>query len=205
MISHSYSLIRKTMIYFHFGPFWHFSIYTVGLYLYFVNKILVGFKFSVSLICYFVITSHIQATSQELLQDSIGMSRSNYFRHKPGLYNKNYSPQPLLAPSLDSDRRESAGYSSHRQPPPPYKKTTLRPPINHGSHQVRLSSCEALCAQAEGFPFKLSKYQHYVHSANNLSKGNECNTTKVIAFMQGGQIFSCGLEKEDCLLWINGL
>lgn len=121
MISHSYSLIRKTMIYFHFGPFWHFSIYTVGLYLYFMNKILVGFKFSVSLICYFVITSHIQATSQELLQDSIGMSRSNYFRHKPGLYNKNYSPQPLLAPSLDSDRRESAGYSSHRQPPPTKK------------------------------------------------------------------------------------
>lgn len=203
MISRSYIHMRKTTIsiWDHFGT----SLYTQQACICILctyNQNFCWFRIQCFFNLLFFITSHIQTTSQELLHNSIGMSRSNYFRHKPGLYNKNYSPQPLLAPSLDSDTRESAGYSSEG---PPQQKTVLRAPINHGSHQVRLSSCEALCVQAEGFPFKLSKYQHYVHSANNLPKGNERNTTKVIALTQGGQIFSCGFEREDCLQWINGL
>lgn len=205
MISYSYNHFKKTMIYSHLGPFWHFSLYVLGLYLYFLHK---QMYFVVSFLLFhnllFFVTSHVQ-TSQKLLHDSIGMSRSNYFRHKPGLYNKNNSPQLLPASSSDSDTRESAGYHCHSTPSRKKKETILRAPINHGSHQVHLSSCEALCVQAEGFPFKLSKYQHYVHSANNLPKANECNTTKVIALTQGGQIFSCGFKKEDCQQWINGL
>lgn len=122
MISCSYNHFKKTMIYSHLGPFWHFSLYVLGLYLYSLHK---KSNFAVSFLLFhnllFIVTSHVQ-TSQKLLHDSIGISRSNYFRHKPGLYNKNNSPQLLPASSSDSDTRESAGYHCHSTPSRKKKK-----------------------------------------------------------------------------------
>lgn len=130
MISCSSSHLRKTMIYFHSGPFWHCTRTrpVFGCYAH-VVKIFVGFKNQgfFNLLFFFFLHDIYRQPHRNYCMIQLAWAALIISDTAWSLWEKNYSP-PALASSqlrLWHERISRLQQPQHPPPPPPYKNLSL--------------------------------------------------------------------------------